>query len=72
MKSLIHIIASVKQSGAEAVAANLPSVIADNIFKELRSSGLRDKDIVAVSSELIGRLRDDLEARQEARETQGN
>lgn len=43
----------------------MTKVIAENIFKDLRAYGLGDKDIVAVSSEILNRLTDDLKSRNE-------
>jgi hypothetical protein len=37
--------------------------IAENIFKDLRSFGLQDKDIVAVSSEILNHLTMDIRTR---------
>ena len=35
---------------------DMTKLIAENIFKDLRSFGLQDKDIVAVSSQLLNHL----------------
>lgn len=56
MHSLINTIQSLKQSSTQASSANTNKVLAETIFKDLRSYGLRDKDIVAISSELLNRL----------------
>lgn len=68
MLSFAKIINHFQQSELGAASQSLPKVIADNIFEELRSSGLRDKDIVAVSSELLGRLTNDIQERAAATE----
>ena len=41
----------------------MTKAIAENIFKDLRAYGLADKDIVAISSEILNRLTDDLKSR---------
>lgn len=66
MQTLVRVIASLRESAAEPSAASLPKAIADNIFDELKLSGLKDKDIVAVSSELLGRLTDEIQERARA------
>ncbi len=43
--------------------SDMPKMIAENIFRDLRSYGLQDKDIVAVSSELLGRLTSEIKTR---------
>ena len=40
-----------------------PKSIADDIFNNLKSNGLADKDIVAVSSEILSRLTEDIKRR---------
>ena len=42
----------------------MTKMIAENIFRDLKSYGLQDKDIVAVSSELLSKLTSDIRARQ--------
>ena len=42
---------------------SLYKTLAENIFLDLKASGLRDKEIVAVSSELLSRLTADIVAR---------
>ena len=37
-------------------SVDMTKLIAENIFRDLRSYGLQDKDIVAVSSELLNHL----------------
>lgn len=64
MMSIVQIINQFKQSDLSATSESLSKTIADNIFDNLKSSGLRDKDIVAISTELLGRLTSDLQERQ--------
>lgn len=45
-------------------SVDMTKMIAENIFKDLKSYGLQDKDIVAVSSELLNKLTLDIRARQ--------
>lgn len=42
---------------------DMPKLIAENIFRDLKSYGLQDKDIVAVSSELLSHLSTDIRVR---------
>jgi hypothetical protein len=63
MHSLINTIQSLQQSNAQTSSVNTTKVLAETIFRDLRSCGLRDKDIVAVSSELLNRLTLDIQAR---------
>lgn len=72
MLSFAKIIHQFRQSDLEAVSQSLPKTLADNIFDELRNSGLRDKDIVAVSSELLGRLTNDIQERSLERKDERN
>jgi hypothetical protein len=44
---------------------NTAKSIAENIFSELKNKGLKDKDIVSVSSELLSRLTADIQTRRE-------
>lgn len=62
MQSLVSLMQQLKQSGAQSSSVNLHKVIADNIFNDLRSHGMREKDIIAVSSELIAKLTTELQA----------
>lgn len=53
-------------SGMESTTqdnGDMPKLIAENIFRDLKSYGLQDKDIVAVSSELLSRLSTDIRVR---------
>lgn len=53
------------QQSKNQTASTIPNhrEIAESIFRDLRAWGLRDKDIVAVSSELLNRLTSDIRAR---------
>lgn len=64
MHSLMNTINALKQTNAQSVGT-VPSHtdIAASIFRDLRSWGLRDKDIVAVSSELLNHLTADIRER---------
>jgi hypothetical protein len=58
-------------SGMESGAlesSDMPKMIAENIFRDLKSYGLDDKDIVAVSSELLSRLSSDIRVRTTEKE----
>lgn len=47
----------------QSASIDMTKMIAENIFRDLRSYGLDDKDIVAVSSELINHLTSDIRTR---------
>ena len=66
MHSLINTMNSLKQSSAQGTSVNVTKALAENIFKDLRSHGLRDKDIVAVSSELLNRLTLEIRSRADS------
>lgn len=40
-----------------------PKSIAEGIFEELRANGLRDKDIIAVSSQILSLLTEEIKVR---------
>lgn len=63
MHSILNTIHSLQQSNNQASSAHTTKILAENIFKDLKSYGLRDKDIVAVSSEILNRLTNDIRAR---------
>lgn len=65
MHTLLNTIKNISQSPNYSSSANMTKVIAENIFKDLKASGLADKDIVAISSEILNRLTDDLKSRNE-------
>lgn len=56
MHSLINTINTLRQSNSQGSSAHVTKLLAENIFRDLRAYGLRDKDIVAVSSEILNRL----------------
>ena len=71
MHSLVNTLQSLQQQPNQAAGAPSSSkAIAESIFKELRSFGLKDKDIVVVSSELLSRLTLDIQARTHSLEAQ--
>lgn len=49
-------------------AVDMTKLIAENIFRDLRSYGLQDKDIVAVSSELLNHLTVEIRSRASVHE----
>lgn len=63
MHSLINTLQSLQQTNAQMSSVNTTKALAETIFRDLRSYGLRDKDIVALSSELLNRLTLDIQAR---------
>ena len=65
MHTLLNTIKNISQSPNYNSSANMTKVIAENIFKDLRAYGLADKDIVAISSEILNKLTDDLKSRNE-------
>jgi hypothetical protein len=50
--------------------AHSNKMIAENIFNDLRAYGLIDKDIVAVSSEILNKLTDDLKMRYKTNDSE--
>lgn len=66
MHTLLNTIKNMSQASTYSSSANMTKMIAESIFKDLKSSGLADKDIVAVSSELLNKLTDDLKSRYES------
>ncbi|RDB37261.1 hypothetical protein [Spirobacillus cienkowskii] len=63
MNSFLNTIKNISQSPNYSSSANLTKAIAENLFKDLREYGLADKDIVAISSEILNKLTDDLKNR---------
>ena len=57
---------AVSQGFQSPAKPTTPKHIAETIFSELRNQGLKDRDIVSVSSELLSRLTADIQTRQEA------
>ena len=55
---------SPEPEGFQQDSVDMTKMIAENIFKDLKSYGLQDKDIVAVSSELLNKLTLDIRSRQ--------
>ena len=65
MHTLLNTIKNISQSPNYNSSASMTKVIAESIFKDLKASGLADKDIVAISSEILNKLTDDLKSRNE-------
>ncbi|WP_186646600.1 hypothetical protein [Fluviispira vulneris] len=65
MHTLLNTIKNMNQSSNLGTSANMTKLIAESIFKDLKSHGFADKDIVAVSSEILNKLTDDLRNRLE-------
>ena len=55
---------SAHAEGVSEGGLEMTKMIAENIFRDLKSYGLEDKDIVAVSSELLSKLTLDIRSRQ--------
>lgn len=70
MQNLIQILSKARETSAAPSAPNLPKTVAESLFRELRSSGFNDKDIVALSSELIGQLTGEILAREDGQESE--
>lgn len=60
MHSLADTIDNIKKSKQMAPKTGIAKLIAEDIFRELRIGGFSDKDILMVSSEILGRLTDEL------------
>lgn len=70
MHTLLNSIKSTNQSPNLNSSANNTKTIAENIFKDLKAYGMSDKDIVAISSEILNKLTHDLRSRNEKSNTE--
>ncbi|MBM3382571.1 MAG: hypothetical protein FJY29_09050 [Betaproteobacteria bacterium] len=62
MDTLTNTLNAIRQQGAQPLNNK---VLADCLFRDLRQHGLKDKDIVSLSSELIAQLTNDIKDRAE-------
>lgn len=61
MQSLLSVYQQIQQSRHMASSVSVHKTLAENIFKDLQSCGLKEKDIIAVSSELIAHLTSEIQ-----------
>ncbi|NBW81935.1 hypothetical protein EBR21_09290 [bacterium] len=62
MESVSNALAAINPQTAQPINNK---TLAENLFRDLRRQGLKDKDIVSLSSELIAQLTNDIKLRAE-------
>jgi len=65
MVTLGNTLAAMNQAAAQNEQPINNKLLAESLFRDLRSQGLKDKDIVSLSSELIAQLTNDIRHRAE-------
>jgi hypothetical protein len=65
MDTLTNTLNAIRQQSAQGAQPLNNKVLADCLFRDLRQHGLKDKDIVSLSSELIAQLTNDIKNRAE-------
>lgn len=65
MDTLANTLNAIRQQAAQNSQPLNNKVLADCLFRDLKQHGLKDKDIVSLSSELIAQLTSDIKARAE-------
>lgn len=65
MDTLAHTLNAIKQQASQSTQPLSNKVLADCLFRDLKLHGLKDKDIVNISSELIAQLTNDIKSRAE-------
>lgn len=65
METLVNTLNAIRQQAAQSTQPLNNKVLAENLFRDLRLQGLKDKDIVSLSSELIAQLTNDIKVRAE-------
>jgi len=65
METLAHTLNAIRQQAAQSTQPINNKVLAENLFRDLKLQGLKDKDIVNLSSELIAQLTNDIKVRAE-------
>ncbi|MEY4065549.1 MAG: hypothetical protein RIR26_1757 [Pseudomonadota bacterium] len=65
METLVNTLNAIRQQALQSTQPLNNKVLADCLFKDLRQQGLKDKDIVNLSSELIAQLTNDIKLRAE-------
>ncbi len=65
METLAHTLNAIRQQAAQSTQPINNKILAENLFRDLKQQGLKDKDIVNLSSELIAQLTNDIKVRAE-------
>jgi hypothetical protein len=65
METLVNTLNAIRQQALQGTQPVNNKLLADCLFKDLRQQGLKDKDIVNLSSELIAQLTNDIKLRAE-------
>jgi hypothetical protein len=65
METLTNTLNAIRQQATQSTQPINNKVLAENLFRDLRLQGLKDKDIVNLSSELIAQLTNDIKVRAE-------
>jgi outer membrane murein-binding lipoprotein Lpp len=65
MDSMANTLNAIRQQANQSTQPINNKVLADCLFRDLRLQGLKDKDIVSLSSELIAQLTNDIKVRAE-------
>jgi aconitase A len=65
METLTNTLNAIRQQATQSTQPINNKVLAENLFRDLRLQGLKDKDIVNLSSELIAQLTNDIKLRAE-------
>jgi aconitase A len=65
METLTNTLNAIRQQANQSTQPLNNKVLAENLFRDLRLQGLKDKDIVNLSSELIAQLTNDIKVRAE-------
>ncbi|NBO39183.1 hypothetical protein EBU99_11435 [bacterium] len=65
METLMNTVNAIRQQASQNAQPLNNKVLADCLFRDLKQQGLKDKDIVSLSSELIAQLTNDIKVRAE-------
>ena len=65
MDSMANTLNAIRQQANQSTQPINNKLLADCLFRDLRQQGLKDKDIVSLSSELIAQLTNDIKVRAE-------
>lgn len=65
MDTLVNTLNAIRQQASQSTQPINNKVLAENLFRDLKLQGLKDKDIVSLSSELIAQLTNDIKVRAE-------
>ena len=65
MDTLVNTLNAIRHQASQSNQPVNNKVLADCLFRDLKQQGLKDKDIVSLSSELIAQLTNDIKVRAE-------